>query len=121
VEAHHLAVSRGEADTAAEKDKGAGSSGNACSGKRQDGSVMDLDRAEAQLNRLIEDWAAAAQEAERAHAAWAESERRYNLRQAAERRLAWIGWHRRQAALFESLAAEHRAELGKLIDQGVRR
>lgn len=77
---------------------------------------IDLDRANAQLDALIERRAHEAEEANRLHAVWAESERRYDLRQAEERRQAWIGWHRRQAALFEDLAAEHRAELGRLID-----
>lgn len=81
---------------------------------------IDVERAEAQLDALIERRALEAEAANREASAGAESEQRYDLRRAAELRRACIDWHRRQAALFEMLAAEHRAAEGKLIDQGAR-
>jgi hypothetical protein len=79
---------------------------------------IDVERAEMELDALLERRAREAERANREAEAWAASERRYNLRQAEERRQAWISWHRRQAALFEDLAAEHREQAGKLIDRG---
>jgi len=79
---------------------------------------VDLDRAEGQLNRLIEDRAALVlAENERAEL-WAESVRRYNLGRAREKRAAWAD-HRRMIDVHEGLAQEHRDALGKFIDGNV--
>jgi hypothetical protein len=76
--------------------------------------VSQLDKVNKSINRLIESKEAAHEREEM----WAESVRKYKARHTEERRLGWIDWHRHRVALFESLAAEHREELGKLIDQG---
>ena len=78
---------------------------------------FDVTAAEAQLDRLVEDRAREREQANYEAAAWRESVRKYNFARLRERRLEWIAYHRRQAALFEGLAAEHRAAMGRLIDE----
>jgi hypothetical protein len=73
------------------------------------------------LARPGEWWALKAEAANRAAQAWAKSEQCYNLRRAAELRRVWCDWHCRQAAIFQDLAAEHRAESGRLKNEGARR
>jgi hypothetical protein len=77
---------------------------------------IDIDRAEAQLNRLVEDRAASAKAENERAAMWAESVRRYNLGRAREKRAAWADHHRRMIDVHEGLAQEHRYTLSKLID-----
>jgi len=83
---------------------------------------LDLERAEAQLNRLVEDRARELEQANREREAWTASVRKYNLSRARERRQEWCEYHRRMVATFESLAESHREQLGRLIDSsaGVR-
>ena len=78
--------------------------------------LRQIEKASDSIDRLIE----SRRSAEHARQAWAESEMRYASRQRGELRQAWCDWHRRQAALFESLAQEHRERLGQLIDEAAR-
>jgi hypothetical protein len=80
---------------------------------------IDIDRAEAQLNRLAEDRAASAKTENEWAARWAESVRRYNLARAREKRAQWADHHRGMIDVHEGLAQEHRNALGKLIDGNV--
>jgi hypothetical protein len=75
-----------------------------------------VERAEAQLDALIERRALEAEVANREASAWADSVQRYSLRGAAERRRAWAEYHRHRIALFEDLAEHHREMLGRLVD-----
>jgi hypothetical protein len=75
-----------------------------------------VERAEAQLDALIERRALEAEAANREASAWADSVQRYSLRGAAERRREWCEHHRRMIAVAEDLAERHRAELGRLLD-----
>jgi uncharacterized coiled-coil DUF342 family protein len=74
-----------------------------------------LDRADEEIDRFIEKRHAerealnAQAEAERA------SERDY-LSRTRDYRSEWIEHHRRQAAILQQLAEQHRQEIGKLID-----
>ena len=80
---------------------------------------IDIDRAEAQLNRLVEGRAASAKAENERAAMWAESVRRYNLARAWEKRAAWADHHRGMIDVHEGLAQEHRDTLGKLIGGNV--
>lgn len=77
---------------------------------------LDVDKADQQIDSLITRRAIEREQANLEAAAWVELVKRYNFQQAEERRWEWISWHRRQAALFEALAQEHRERLGKLLD-----
>jgi len=84
-----------------------------------DGNVgRELDRADAELDLLIErrqtylDNEAANARSE----LWRSSKRRYLSQREVEHREAWLEHHRRRAELFEALAGQHRAALGKLLD-----
>jgi hypothetical protein len=89
---------------------------------------VDVDRedrlaaaAEDGINALIERRAggeAEADEADRVHAAWAESARKYNLAAAAERRREWARFHLDLQRLHSQLAEEHRGKALQLIDEG---
>ncbi len=62
-------------------------------------------------------------EAERAREAlWKESVRRYNLRRQANRRDAWIGYHRemiaRHRSTLEALVSRHEAAIAELEGEG---
>jgi len=83
--------------------------------------TLDLQRASDQIDVLIERRASEAQreQANYEARAWSESVRKYNFARLRERRLEWCEYHRRQAALFEDLAREHREALGRLMDLGV--
>jgi hypothetical protein len=76
----------------------------------------DVERAEKSLNDLIERRALEAEQANREAVAWAESAGRYNLARARELRQEWAAYYRHRVQLYEDLAAESRAKLGKLID-----
>jgi hypothetical protein len=78
-------------------------------------NVTAADRA---IDELIERRTTERERANREASAWAESAERYDLRRAAQLRQEWCEWHRRQVALFEALAAEHRQKLLRLIDSG---
>ncbi len=83
----------------------------------RDAELEALERAEAQINRLIERRAAEREQANAESAAWAESVQRYNAQRREAERLAWLDHHRRLAETHELLADEHRRKLGELIDQ----
>jgi len=78
------------------------------------------DRADQELDLLIQkretylENSAANEQAE----LWRSSKRRYLKSKQQPNREAWAEFHKRQAALFEELAAEHRDALGRLIDGG---
>jgi len=78
---------------------------------------LDLTRAEAQIDVLIERRAYEAEAAERDARAWAESAERYDLQKRREKRLALAAYHRHLISVFEAQAQHHRAELGRLIDE----
>ena len=86
-----------------------------------DGNLArELDRADQEIDAFIAK-RAAEREAEREAAneedrELADSKRRYAAARAAGHRAEWLDFHRRQAVLFETLAAEHRSALGELID-----
>jgi hypothetical protein len=80
--------------------------------------VLDVNKAEAQIDALIERRAHEAKVANEETAAWRASELAYNHVRAAERRRAWPDYHRHRIVQFEDLAAEHREKLGQLIDGG---
>jgi hypothetical protein len=71
------------------------------------GGTLSAEAAENQLNVLIERRSKERDEANWAARAWAESARRYNLRQAAKRRREWIAFHRGLGQLHSKLAREH--------------
>jgi hypothetical protein len=73
------------------------------------------DAVEEELDRLIERRAKEADDANRFAQAWAESVRRYNVRAQAERRQAWIAFHRDLERLHKSLADEHRQKAAALL------
>ena len=81
-------------------------------------AAREIDRADQEIDAFIErretclDNEAANERA----AEWARSQRRYRARLTDSRRQEWLEFHRRQALLFEALAAEHRDALGRLID-----
>jgi acyl-CoA reductase-like NAD-dependent aldehyde dehydrogenase len=80
------------------------------------------DAVEEDLNRLIERRAKEAEDANHAAQAWAESARRYNLAHSAERRAAWVQYHRQQAerhrAALAALVARHEAAAAHLAADG---
>jgi hypothetical protein len=78
--------------------------------------LTQLERAEAQLDALIERRAREAQAANAAAYAEAGQVRRSNPRRAAEIRREWCDYHRRMIAVAQDLADRHRAALGRLID-----
>lgn len=76
------------------------------------------DAAEESLDRLIEKRAGEAGAANERAQMWAESVRRYNLRSQAERRRAWIDFHRDLERLHKNLADEHRQKAAALAAEG---
>ena len=79
---------------------------------------LDIDRAEASIDALIERRSQEREEANSAHAAWAESEARFDARAAAERRREWITYHRDLERFHSRLAEEHASKVRQLIDEG---
>jgi hypothetical protein len=78
----------------------------------------DLECAERQLNRLIEDWIFAAKAENERAAMWAVTVRSYNLAHTRERRAAWADQPRRTIDAHEGLARQHRDRLLWLVDGG---
>jgi hypothetical protein len=82
---------------------------------------IDVERAEAQLDALIERRASEAgdlaETANREARAWVESAECYDLRRAAEVRREWCDYHRHMIAVAEDLVDRHREQLGRLIDR----
>jgi hypothetical protein len=79
-------------------------------------SELDLGKAEAQLDALIEKRAQEAEAANREAQAWAESAQRYDMTRARELRQQRADYHRHLLAVFEAQAERHRAALLRLID-----
>ncbi len=77
--------------------------------------ALNIDRAEAQLDALIERRAHEAKVANEEAAAWAESVRAYNLKRKAERREAWHAHYLQLAFVHEQLAAENKAKALRLV------
>jgi hypothetical protein len=78
---------------------------------------IDVERAEAQLDALIERHALEAEAANWEARAWVESAKRYELRHAAERRAAWAEFYRAQIRAAEGMRERAVQRLGRLIDQ----
>jgi hypothetical protein len=77
---------------------------------------LDVDKASASIDRLIEQRAQEREQANFEATAWRESVKKYNARRTGERRAEWCAYHRRMVALFEDLAEQHRSALGALVD-----
>jgi hypothetical protein len=77
---------------------------------------IDVERAEAQLDALIERRVLEAEASEREAQEWAESPERYDLRLAAQIRREWWDYHRHRVVFFEDFAQRHREKLWRLID-----
>ena len=80
---------------------------------------LDVDRAEADIDLLIERRAREAEQASREQQAWAESASRYNMREAAELRREWAEFYRTQIQAAESMRERAAQRLSRLIDEGV--
>ena len=97
---------------------GSGLGGSVNTGKNR---VWSVEGVEAELDALIEKRAREAGAAHEQSRMWAESVRRYNLGQAAERRRAWVQYHRQQAerhrAALAALVARHEAAADRLASE----
>ena len=77
---------------------------------------VDIGRAEAQLDALIERRALEAEAADREARAWAESTERYDLERARELRRQWAEYYRTQIAAAEGMRERAVERLGRLLD-----
>jgi hypothetical protein len=80
------------------------------------GQKISPEAASHQIDILIERRSRERDEANWAARMWAESARRYNLRQAAKRRREWIAHHRLLFQLHSKLAREHEEAAARLED-----
>jgi len=80
--------------------------------------IRNLTRADEAIDALIEKRAAERAYAESAAQEWAESERRYRGRNAAQIRREWAEHHWRMASTLGELAEHHRQARLRLIDEG---
>jgi hypothetical protein len=77
---------------------------------------LDVSASEQKINATAERLAEEAEAANARARREAEMIAGYHGKRRRENRLAWIDYHRRQTALFERLAREHRQAAGRLID-----
>jgi hypothetical protein len=80
------------------------------------GKKYTVEAVENEINAFIEKRAREARDANWAARQWSESLRSYNLREASERRRAWVIFHRRLQVLHATLSDEHRSKADALIE-----
>jgi hypothetical protein len=79
---------------------------------------INVERAEAQIDALIERRAQEAEAANREAHDWTEGMRRYDLRRAAEVRRDWAEFYRAEIRAAEAWRERAVENLGRVIDQG---
>ena len=78
---------------------------------------LDLEKASAQIDTLIERRAREREQANWESTLWAESVRRYNFAARAERRRQWWQYHTDMAAIHTRIATEHTQKAARLASE----